>query len=229
MLTQGTALRALDPTQSEAQLTEQLRQNLEAAAQMGALAWQAMLIRLCGNRHFAAITARLAQDLATTPSLAQALDPAFSCARDLWENKITQMNQQGQLNPDSLADMAEIVVDLEAGAGLRSERKRAAQHLRQQAERLCAQSVARILEEDLIPALISPDQQPAAEAAARAARSFGLIGQGLGVAEKYDAQMRPLIDRLINPNSELPRVERARLLEILGKNTLALEVLKGAR
>ncbi len=237
MLSQADRLRALDRHAAPSQTAEQLCEILEATMDHGALAWQAMLIRLCGDRHFASPAARIAQKLAgesaSRPELAQALDPAFACARDLWESEINALHLSGRLSPNKLADMAEIVLNLASDAGPRSERKRAADHLRREANRICTQSVARILDEELLPALQPSEpqagQKSGAEQAARAARSFCLIGQGLGAGEKYDAQMRPLIDRLADPASDLPPIDRARLLEILGKNTLALEVLKSCR
>ena len=236
LLSQADRLRALDRRSDDAQIIRQLHEILTVAAQSGVLAWQATLVLLSGERDFAALAGQVAQELATTPELAQGLDPAFACARELLHDKMTVLSTSGALTPLDLADMAEIIVDLEQGAGPRSERKRAAEQLRRDADRICAQSVARILDQDLLPALVRDKSahtpadhavaQRRAEIAARAARSFGLIGCGLGTAEKYEAQMRPIIDRLINPANPLDPIDRARLLEILGKSNLALEVMR---
>lgn len=232
LLAQAERLANLDSSNGELHLAEAMRIILGAAAELGGMAWQAMQVHLYQDRDFATLAQRLAHELAVTPELAQGLEPALACARDLLRDRLFALHDSGRLTPSDLSGMAGIVIDLSADAGARSQRKRAAEELRQQADNVCDQAMARVIAQDLLPALSARDEKSAtqvqrdAEAAARAARSFALIGSGLGASEKYDAQMRPIIERLMDPASSLDRADRARLLELLGNSTLALELLK---
>jgi len=75
---------------------------------------------------------------------------------------------------------------------------------------------------------VQPEVQSLAEAAARSARTLGLVAERLGVGDKYEARARKAIVFLNDPANCLDPVDRARLLEIMGRGTEAREVLRGA-
>jgi hypothetical protein len=239
VLAQADQLRTLDPHADEAWITQQLREILQVAAGRGGMAWQAVVTLLCAGRHFVAIAMRLATDLATTPELAKALDPAFACARELLRKKLNGAPAAGRLTSSALAEMAGTLVDIEHSAGLRSERRRESELLRREADRICGQSMERIIADDLLPRLqagagqtgageTSKEASKAAEMAARELRSFGLISQALAGSDRHQARLRPVIQTLVDPANGRTPVERARLLEILGQIDLAQDVLKTA-
>jgi len=234
VLEQADRLRALDPRADETQILVQLREILIAAARSGGLTWQAILVLLFSNRDFVAYAVRLGQELAIAPELAIGLNAAFSNVSAVLQNRLDGLSEAACFSPLELADMVDVIVDLEAAAGPRSERKRIAEVLRRNANQLCAKAVTQTIDRELMPALkrdgneVQPEVQSLAEAAARSARTLGLVAERLGVGDKYEARARKAIVFLNDPANCLDPVDRARLLEIMGRGTEAREVLRGA-
>jgi len=232
ILEQADRLCRLDPRAEERQILAELREILTAAAQGGALAWQAMLVLLFSQSDFVALAVRLGQELATTSALAVGLDAAFKSVSAVLQGKLDLLGDSVSVAPMELANMVDIIVDLEAAAGPRSERKRTAEVLRRNASQLCAKAVARVVEQELIPALKrdgnepQPEVQSIAETAARSVRALGLVAERLGVSDKYDARARAVVVHLTDTGNCFDPIDRARLLEILGRGSEAQEVLR---
>jgi hypothetical protein len=155
---------------------------------------------------------------------ARAVDMAVEHALDTLEDLINADSAIGGTMAQATQDAARVaglLLEIEASATIRPDRRRRIDSLRRGADMLCRSRFETALNDEFLSKLsaLPPNPDDAAvdalETDARGLRRLEANGRQLGGGDRYDALLRACLAPFQDSNTSLPLEDRVRLVEIL--------------